>query len=60
MIAIIIGYISGIAGKIFGGQINYVLIMYCFNLTVVSFDLMLFFANKRREKQSVELRNAIV
>ena len=50
MIAIIIGYISGITGKILGGHINYVLIMYCFNLTVVSFDLMLYFANKRREK----------
>ena len=60
MIAIIIGYISGITGKLVGGQINYVLAMYCFNLTVVFFDLMLFFANKRREKRSVELRNATV
>jgi predicted PurR-regulated permease PerM len=51
MIAIIIGYMSGITGKIVGGQINYVLGMYCFNLTVVSFDLMLYFANKRREKR---------
>lgn len=50
MIAIIIGYLSGITGKIVGSQINYVLGMYCFNLTVVSFDLMLYFANKRREK----------
>ena len=58
MLAIIIGYISGIAGKILGGQINYVLVMYCFNLTVVSFDLMLYFVNKRREKQPVPLKNA--
>lgn len=50
IVAIIIGYISGITGKIVGGQINYVLLIYCFNLTVVSFDLMLYFANKRREK----------
>ncbi len=60
MIAIIIGYISGIAGKIVGGQINYVLILYCLNLTVVSFDLMLFFANKRREKRLVAQRTANV
>ena len=58
MIALIIGYISGITGKLVGGQINYVLVMYCFNLAVVSFDLLLFFANKRREKRWVELRNA--
>ena len=60
MVAIIIGYISGITGKLVGGQINYVLAMYCFNLTVVSFDLMLYVTNKRREKRSVELRNATV
>jgi len=58
MIAIIIGYISGITGKLVGGQINYVLVMYCFNLTVVSFDLMLYFANKHREKRLVQLKEA--
>ena len=57
MIAII-GYISGITGKILGGQINYVLVMYCFNLTVISFDLMLYFSNKRREKRLVQLHKA--
>ena len=60
MIAIVIGYMSGIAGKILGGKINYVLIMYCFNLAVVSFDLILFFANCRREKRSVQLGKASV
>lgn len=58
MIAIIIGYLSGITGKIVGGQINYVLGMYCFNLAVVSFDLMLYFANKRREKRFIPLKKA--
>ena len=60
MVAIVIGYLSGIAGKLVGGQINYVLILYCLNLTVVSFDMVLFFANKRRERRSVKLRKAIV
>ena len=50
IIAIVIGYISGILGKFIGGQINYVLVIYCFNLVVVSIDLTLYFINKRREK----------
>lgn len=49
IIAIIIGYISGIVGKIVGEQITYVLAIYCFNLIVVSMDLALYFINRRRE-----------
>ena len=56
MIAIIVGYISGITGKVIGWQINYVLVMYCFNLAVVTFDLMLYFKNKHREKRLVQLK----
>ena len=51
IIAIIIGYISGIIGKIVGGQLTYVLAIYCFNLAVVSLDLALYFINRRREKK---------
>lgn len=54
IVAIIIGYISGIMGKIVSGQINFVLALYCFNLMVVSFDLCLYFINKRREKLASE------
>ena len=50
--AIIIGYISGITGKILAGKINYVLIAYCLNLLIVSVDLVLFFVNKHREKEA--------
>lgn len=50
--AIIIGYISGIIGKIVSGQINYVLVIYCFNLIIVSIDLILYFINKYNEKTS--------
>ena len=53
MSAIIIGYISGIIGKIISGQINYVLIFYCFNLLVVCFDFALFFINKHRENAPI-------
>ena len=51
IVAIIIGYISGIIGKIINGQLTYVLIIYCFNLIVVSVDLVLFFINRKREKE---------
>lgn len=50
IVAIIVGYISGILGKIVNGQITYVLALYCLNLAVVSVDLMLYFINRRQEK----------
>ena len=51
IIAIIIGYISGIIGKIVNNQLTYVLIIYCFNLIVVSVDLVLFYINRKHEKE---------
>jgi len=51
MIAIFLGYISGILGKVIGGNINFVLVMYCFNLLIVSCDLLLYFRNRRLESQ---------
>ncbi len=51
IVAIIIGYISGIIGKIVNQQLTYVLIIYCLNLTVVSFDLAIFFINRKNEKK---------
>ena len=52
ILAIIVGYICGIMGKVLSGQINYVLGLYIFNLFVVSIDLVLYFVNKHREKKS--------
>ena len=49
ILAIIIGYVAGIAGKILGGQLNYVLALYIVNLAFVCVDLALYFVNKRRE-----------
>ncbi|MBE5744752.1 MAG: hypothetical protein E7355_01295, partial [Clostridiales bacterium] len=54
IIAIIIGYISGIIGKIVNNQLTYVLIIYCFNLMVVLVDLVLFFINRKNEKKILE------
>ncbi len=47
--AILIGYISGIAGKIISGNINYVLAVYVFNFAIVSIDFILFFINRKHE-----------
>lgn len=51
--AILIGYIAGIAGKIIGHNVSYVLIVYIFNFCVVSIDFILYFINKRREQKSL-------
>lgn len=51
-LAIILGYIAGIAGKIIGGNVNYVLALYIVNLVFVSIDLALYFINKRRERRT--------
>ena len=49
MLAIIMGYLAGIAGKILDGQLTYVLALYIVNLAFVSVDLALYFVNKHRE-----------
>lgn len=52
IVAIILGYISGIIGKIVNHQVSYVVVLYCLNLIVVSIDLGLYFYNAKREKMS--------
>ncbi len=49
-LAIIVGYVSGIIGKVVGGNLNYVFVLYLINLAFVSVDLSLYFINKKREK----------
>lgn len=51
IIAIIVGYVAGILGKIMSNQVNYVLIAYCFNLVVVSVDLAMYFVNRHMESR---------
>lgn len=51
IIAIILGYIAGIFGKIAGGSINYVFVIYIFNIVMVITDLILYFINKRNENK---------
>lgn len=51
IVAIIVGYLSGITGKLVNGQVGYVLVVYCLNLAVVSLDLGIYFVNRSREKK---------
>lgn len=46
---IIAGYIAGITSKIISQRINYVLIVYLFNLAIVSMNLAVYFLNKRHD-----------
>lgn len=50
---IILGYISGIVGKIVNDQLSYVLALYCLNLVVVSIDLVLYYINRKHEKSLI-------
>lgn len=49
-IAIIIGYLAGICGKVLSGQYNYVFVLYLINLAFVCVDFALYFINRKREK----------
>ncbi len=60
ILAIIVGYICGILGKVLSGQINYVLGLYIFNLIVVSIDLVLYFINKHNEKENITHKESVL
>ena len=49
-IAIIVGYLAGIAGKIVAGNFNYVFVLYLINLAFISVDFALYFVNRHREQ----------
>ena len=53
LIAILIGYLAGICGKILSGNINYVLILYVLNFLIVSADFVVYFINRNREKRQI-------
>lgn len=51
ILLIIFGYLCGIAAKIIAGKINYVLIVYFFNLFAVSLNLVVYFRNRKIDQQ---------
>ncbi|MBO4406057.1 MAG: hypothetical protein J5849_00015 [Clostridia bacterium] len=50
LIFIWIGYVAGIASKLISGNVTYVFFFYVLNLLMVSFDLILYFRNKRLDR----------
>ena len=55
-IAIMLGYLAGITGKIVGGNLNYVFALYIVNLVFVSVDFALYFINRHREHTAEHAR----
>ncbi len=53
ILLIIAGYIAGITAKVMSHNINYVLIVYLFNLIVVSANIIVYFINKRLDQARV-------
>ena len=49
--AIILGYICGILGKITSGTMNFVVILYIINLLMVIADVILYYRNRKLDKQ---------
>lgn len=56
LIAIVVGYISGITHKLLYSR-DIVLVMYIINLCMVSADLVLYFINRRYDKQREAAKN---
>lgn len=52
ILLIIFGYIAGIAAKFYSHNINYVLAVYIFNIVMVSANLVVYFINKRYDRQA--------
>lgn len=50
-IMIIIGYLCGVAGKLIGGNITYVLAFYAVDILLVSTDLILTFRNRKLDRE---------
>ena len=49
---IITGYIAGIIAKIIGHNVNYVLAIYLLNLVIVSANIIVYFINKKHDKEN--------
>ena len=49
-----VGYVAGITAKILRNNINYVLVFYFINLIVVAANMVLYFANKKKDQMREE------
>jgi len=53
-----IGYIFGITAKIISNSVNYVLIVYVINFIFVTTNLVVYFINRKKDKQREEAAKA--
>lgn len=51
ILLIIAGYIAGIAAKLINHKFNYVLVVYIINLVIVSLNIVVYFVNRKRDRQ---------
>ena len=51
ILLIIAGYIAGIAAKFINHKFNYVLVVYIINLVIVSLNIVVYFVNRKRDRQ---------
>ena len=49
---IVAGYLAGITAKLMTQGINYVLIIYFFNLAIVTANIVVYFINKRLDEKA--------
>lgn len=54
ILLIITGYLAGISAKLITGQINYVLIAYLLNLSIVSLNVIVYFHNVSLDKKRLQ------
>jgi hypothetical protein len=47
---ILVGYLCGVAAKVIGGNLSYVLVFYCLNSLMVLTDIGLYLRNRKLEK----------
>ena len=56
ILLIFAGYVAGIGAKILTGRINYVLAVYIINLIFVSANIVVFFINKRLDREAEAMK----
>lgn len=59
ILLIITGYVAGIAAKFINHTFNYVLLVYFFNLAVVSLNLVVYFINRRYDSVKLAMNNDV-
>ncbi len=52
LLLITVGYLCGIGAKLVSGQINYVLAVYFLNLVVVGANIVVYFINKKHDREN--------